>query len=109
MTNVSFLCRYDRRKRHGDKDWRIVHEGYIRQWEERTRHEVDEGDEHVQYVFDEYLWWLHRSARTHIKAPYTNVPISDDEEEDVIEDVYDAEIRDDIMVERAPMQRYVVS
>ena len=56
----------------------------------------------------EYLWWLHRSTRTHIKPPYTEEAIDKDSEEDVIEDVYDVATRDDTQLQRAPFQRYVV-
>jgi hypothetical protein len=47
------------------------------------------GPPHDQHTFDEYLRWLHRSMRTHIKPSYTEEAIDEDDEEDVIEDVYD--------------------
>ena len=52
--------------------------------------------------------WLHRSRRTHIKPPYTKDAIDEDDEEDVIEDVYDIATREEIQPVRAPLQRYVV-
>jgi hypothetical protein len=63
---------------------------------------------HDQHTFDEYLRWLHRSMRTHIKPSYTEDAINDDSEEDVIEDAYDIATREEIQLERAPLQRYVV-
>jgi hypothetical protein len=39
--------------------------------------------------------WLHRSTRTHIKPPYTKDTIDEDDEEDVIEDVYDIATREE--------------
>jgi capsid portal protein len=63
---------------------------------------------HDQHTFDEYLRWLHRSMRTHIKPSYTEDAINDDSEEDVIEDAYDIATREEIQPERAPLQRYVV-
>ena len=53
------------------------------------------GSPHDQHTFDEYLRWLHRSMRTHIKPPYTKEEIDEDDKEDVIEDVYDVATRDD--------------
>ena len=60
------------------------------------------------HTFDEYLRWLHRSTRTHIRPPYTEEVIDEDSEEDVIEDVYDVGTREDTQLQRAPLQRYVV-
>ena len=51
---------------------------------------------------------LRRATRTHIKPPYTEEAIDADNEEDVIEDVYDIATRDDTQLQRAPLQRYVV-
>ena len=42
------------------------------------------------------------------EAPYTDVAIDEDSEEDVIEDVYDVTTREDTQLQRAPLQRYVV-
>ena len=61
------------------------------------------GPPHDQRTFDEYLRWLHRSTRTHIKPPYTDAAIDEDSEEDIIEDVYDVITREDTQLERAPL------
>ena len=53
------------------------------------------GPPHDQHTFDEYLRWLYRSTRTHIKPSYTDMAIDEDLEEDVIEDVYDITTRED--------------
>ena len=42
------------------------------------------------------------------QAPYTEEAIDEDDEEDVIEDVYDIATRDDTQLQRALLQRYVV-
>ena len=57
------------------------------------------GPPHDQYTFDEYLRWLHRSTRTHIKPSYTEEAIDEDSEEDVIEDVYDVTTREDTQLQ----------
>ena len=51
---------------------------------------------------------FHRSTWTHIKHPYTEEAIDEDDEEDMIEDVYDVATRDDTQLQRAPLQRYMV-
>ena len=43
-----------------------------------------------------------------MQAPYTNKPIDEDEDEDVIVDVYDKATRMETQLQRAPLQRYVV-
>ena len=100
-----FCCRYDSRRRYKTNDWRVTHNAHI---QNRERQPVHAGPPHDQHTFDEYLRWLHKSTRTHIKPPYTDVAIDDDSEEDVIEDVYDVTTREDTQLERAPLQRYVV-
>ena len=86
----------------------MTHSSYIHLWQTRVPHAVLAGPPHDQRTFDEYLRWLHRSTRTHIKPPYTEEAIDEDDEEDVIEDVYDVATRDDTQLQRAPLQRYVV-
>ena len=105
---ILFYCRFDRRKRYKTKDWRVTHSSYIHLWQTRVPHAVLAGPPHDQHTFDEYLRWLHRSTRTHVKPPYTDVVIDEDSEEDVIEDVYDVTTREDTQLQRAPLQRYVV-
>jgi hypothetical protein len=95
-------------KRYKEKDWHVKHYEYILLWETRERQPIDVDLPHDQHTFDEYLRWLHRSMRTHIKPSYTEDAINDDSEEDVIEDAYDIATREEIQPERAPLQRYVV-
>ena len=83
----------------------MTHNAYIQLWQTRDRQPVDAGPPHDQHTFDEYLWWLHMSTRTHIKPPYTKEAIDED---DVIEDVYYVATRDDTQLQRAPLKRYVV-
>ena len=52
-----------------------------------------DGLDHDQHTFDQYLTWLNRSTRTHIKSPYTDEAIEDGSEDDAIEDVYDKATR----------------
>jgi hypothetical protein len=85
-----------------------MHYAYIQLWQTRKRQLVDEGSPHHQHTFDEYLWWLHRSMRTHIKPSYTEDAINEESEEDVIEDEYDIATREETQPQRAPLQRYVV-
>ena len=95
-------------KRYKTKDWRMTHNAHIHLWQNRVRHPVHAGPLHDQHTFDEYLWWLHRSTRTHIRPPYTEEVIDEDDEEDVIKDVYDVATRDDTQLQRAPLQKYMV-
>jgi hypothetical protein len=64
---------------------------------------VTAGPPHDQHAFDEYLWWLHRFTRTHIKPPYTDRAFGDDSEDDVIADVYDEVTREETQPQRAPL------
>jgi len=86
----------------------MKHYEFIQLWETRQRIPVHVDPPHDQHTFDEYLRWLHRSTRTHIKPPYTEEAIDEDSEEDVIEDVYDITTREETQPQRAPLQRYVV-
>ena len=86
----------------------MTHNAHIHLWQNREWQPVHVGPPHDQHTFDEYLRWLHRSTRTHIKPPYTDVVIDEDSEEDVIEDVYDVTTREDTQLQRALFQRYVV-
>ena len=106
-TNI-VCCRYDRRKSNKTKDWGVTHNAHIHLWETKERQPVHAGPPHDQHTFDEYLRWLHRSTRTHIKHSYTKKAINDDDKEDVIEDMYDIATRDDTQLQRAPLQRYMV-
>ena len=81
-----------------------IHLRQNREWQP-----VHAGPPHDQHTFDEYMRWLHRSTRTHIKPPYIDEAIGEDSEEDVIKDVYDVATREDTQLQRAPLQRYVVS
>ena len=63
---------------------------------------VDADPPHDQHTFDDYLRWLHRCTRTHIKTPYTKDVIDEDSyqaplhsEEDVIKDVYNIATREE--------------
>ena len=69
----------------------MKHSAHIHLWQNRVRQPVHAGPPHNQYTFDEYLRWLHRSMRTHIKPPYTDEAIDEDSEEDV----YDVATRED--------------
>jgi hypothetical protein len=86
----------------------VTHFEFIQQWETREKMSVTAGPPHDQHTFDEYLRWLHRSTRTHIKPPYTDHAVGDDSEDGVITDVYDEATREETQPQRAPLQRYVV-
>ena len=101
---ISFCCRFDRRKRYKTKDWRVTHRSYIHLWQTRVPHEVLAGPPHEQHTLDEYLRWFHRSMRTHIKPPYTDVAIDENLEKDGIEDVYDVTTREDTATESSALK-----
>ena len=86
----------------------MKHYEFVQLWETREQRAVDADPPHDQHTFDDYLQWLHRSTRTHIKSPYTEDAIDKDDEEDVIEDVYDIATREETQPERDLLQRYVV-
>jgi hypothetical protein len=57
--------------------------------------------------YREYLLWLHRSTRVHIKTPALAIPIYEGASDQ--EDPYDVRTRQGVQPERAPLQNYVVS
>ena len=59
------------------------------------------GPPHDQHTFDEYLRWLHRSTRTHIKPQYTDEAIVEDDEEDV----YDVATMYDVATTESPASK----
>jgi hypothetical protein len=59
----------DRKKRFTKKDWRVMHYEFIQLRENRVWQLINAGPPHDQHTFDEYLRWLHRSTRTHIRPP----------------------------------------
>lgn len=69
---------------------------------------VSDTPPHNQAAFDEYLRWLQRSTRTHIKFPYALIE-EDSEDEEHNEDPYDEMTRTATQPVRAPLQRHVVS
>jgi len=79
----------------------VKHYEFIQLWKTKQRISVHADPPHDQRTFDEYLRWLHRSMRTHIKPPYTEDAIDNDSEEDVIEDVYDIATREETQPQRA--------
>ena len=69
----------------------MTHNAHIHLWETSEWQSVHAGPPYDQHTFDEYLRWLHRSMRTHIKPLYTEKAIDEDSKEDV----YDIATRDD--------------
>jgi hypothetical protein len=55
VVELSFCCRYDRRKRYKEKDWHVKHYEFIQLWETRQQLLVDADPPHDQHTFDEYL------------------------------------------------------
>jgi hypothetical protein len=85
-----------------------THEQWICLWVNREKVPVDHGPPHDQHVFNEYLRWLQRSSRLHIKGPYSDHGVEEGSEEDIIEDEYDNETRQETQPQRAPLVNYVV-
>jgi hypothetical protein len=77
---IRFCCRYLRRKRYNEKDWRITHYKAMELCANRERVEFDFGPPHDQHTFNEYLQWLHMSTRTHIRGPYIEEGVEEDSE-----------------------------
>ena len=72
---------------------------------------MDATPPHDQHQFDEYLQWLHRSSRLHLKAPYT-LPFlagGSDDDDAQQEDAYDRAARPATQLDRGPLQRVVVT
>ena len=81
-----------------------MHHGYIQDWENRQMFLIVETPPHDQHTFDEYLQWLHRSTRTHIREPFSDHAIKEDElYADDVEDAYDVATRQGTQPERAPL------
>jgi hypothetical protein len=74
----------------------------------RDRVRVNSGPPFDQDAFNEYLRWLQRSTRLHIKGVYTDRAIKEGSEEDVVEDEYDIENRQETQPQQAPLMAYVV-
>ena len=90
----------------------MTHHQWILQWENREKIRIEDSEPHDQRRFDQYLEWLHRSTRTHFKMPYTETFIagdSEDEDESEHEDAYDIATRGAPQVQRASLERMVVS
>jgi hypothetical protein len=109
------FCRFDRRHRYKEKDWRVTHHSFIENWENRHAqgdnilHEGRQpSDPHDQDAFNEYLRWLHRSTRVFLLQPLDAPVLDDEDHEDVAEDEFDDLTRDDTQPQRAPLQRSMV-
>lgn len=109
------MCRYDRRKRYSENDWRVTHAAYLQQWDQRQRFDPEDGAAHRHNHYVAYLRWYHSVTRAFVKPPSVNptVPIEDradtDDEADDITDDYDRLIREGLEPERGPLQSYMVS
>jgi hypothetical protein len=57
--------------------------------------------------YREYLLWLRRTSRVHVKPPTLSIPIDEGESDD--EDPYDIMTRTGVQPERAPLENYMVS
>jgi len=87
---------------------RVTHNKAILLWDHRECPDPTDGLPHDQRNFDQYLTWLHRSTRTHIKPLYTDQAIEDESDDGAIADVYDAIPRAVTQPERGPLQSYMV-
>lgn len=89
-------------------DWAARHHQYLQSWENRVHVDPDTLDPYDQAAYDEYLRWVHRSLRIHIRPPYCDDPLDDEiDEEDTVHD-HDVSTRLGNQPERAPIQTYVV-
>lgn len=93
-------------RRKNPVDWRAEHADHVLSWTNRYQQDVDDGEPYDQGVFDQYLQWLHRSTRLHIKPPYYEATAEDESDDD--EDPYDATTRASTQPDRAPLHSYVV-
>jgi hypothetical protein len=57
--------------------------------------------------YREYLLWLHRSSRVHVKPLALSIPIDKGESDD--EEPYDIITRTGVQPERAPLENYMAS
>jgi hypothetical protein len=74
----------------------------------RDRVRVDSGPPFDQDAFNEYLRWLQRSTRLRIKGAYIDLAVEVGSEEDIVEDEYNVETRQETQPQRAPLIAYVV-
>lgn len=85
LTCVCRQCRTSRKKRFGgSSNWLNRHEKYVLQWMNKELVEPTIGARSVVSEYREYLMYLHRSTRVHVRPPMSTIPIveggSDEEE-----------------------------
>jgi hypothetical protein len=77
-----------RKKRFGGgNDWLQKHSKYVEQWMNKERVEPTNGHRSLANEYREYLLWLHRSTRVHVKPPSSIIPIDEGGSDE--EDPYD--------------------
>jgi hypothetical protein len=73
----------------------------------KERVEPTNGAQSLPNEYCEYLLWLHRTSRVHVKRPALSIPIDKGESDD--KDPYDIITRTGVQPERAPLENYMVS
>lgn len=100
--------RISRQKRFGGgNNWLQKHSKYVEQWMNKERVELTNGACSVANEYREYLMWLHRSTRLHVKPPALSIPIDEGGSDD--EDPYDVITRRGVQPKRAPLDNYMVT
>ena len=78
-------------------------------WENRQKLLISDLPPNEDRAFTTYLEWLHTHTRTHLKPALAAQRLGSDSTTHVPEDEYDVRTREGTQVDRAPVERYVVS
>lgn len=107
---INLVCRIDRRRQRGAKNWELKHQGFVTAWDGRAGHIVHGGALHRDGDYAHYLDWLKTNTRLKLKVAIDGYQIEElpSDPEDVF-DQYDELTRQGTQPERGPLQDYIVS
>jgi hypothetical protein len=91
----------------GSNDWLQVHERYVQGWMNKETVDPNDGAASREREYHEYLIYLHKATRVHVKPPLSTIPTNEQDNDE--EDLYDVITRRGVQPERAPVENYVVS
>jgi hypothetical protein len=99
---LHLFFRFSRKHRYKERDWRVTHQRFIAEWDNRHAQANDDlqdarmtNNPHDQRAFNEYLRWLQRTCRVFLLQPLDTPLVQEDDQEDVTEGYYDYVTRDD--------------
>lgn len=87
----------------------MIHASYVNEWMHKETVDPDDGARCTEREYKEYLIYLHRATRVHVRPPLSIIPADQEDTDDDEEDPYDIITRRGVQPERAPVENYVVS